>query len=50
MARPVLIRDQETAVIVGLGLTLLGAYVLWDAFEGRGRSRPFAMRAVGVVT
>lgn len=42
--RPLRIRDQRTAVLVGLALTAAGGWVLYDAYEGRGRSRPFFMK------
>jgi hypothetical protein len=35
------IRDQHVALVLGYGGILLGAMALWDAYEGRGRSRPF---------
>lgn len=38
------IRDRQTAVMLGVGLYLAGTFVLWDAFEHRGASRPFVMR------
>lgn len=36
-----MIRDRRTALVVGYGGILLGAYALWEAYEGRGRRRPF---------
>lgn len=51
MARSaVLISDYRTGVYLGLALTVAGAYLLWDAYEARGRSRPFLMRLTGVIT
>lgn len=44
MSRPVLIRDRRIAVAVGAALIVAGAYLLQDAYEHRGRSRPFALR------
>lgn len=41
---PLRIRDHHTAVLVGLALTAAGGWMLYDAYEGRGRSRPFLMR------
>ena len=34
---------------LGLGLALYAAasFLMWDAFEARGNSRPFVMRFVG---
>ena len=42
MARP-LIRDHRTAVIVGGVLVLAGFAVLYDAWEGRGRRKPWLL-------
>lgn len=50
MARSALIADYRTEVYLGLALTLAGGYLLWDAFEGRGRRRPFALRFASVMT
>ena len=41
---PLRIRDRHTAVLVGLALTAAGGWVLYDAYEGRGRNRPFFMK------
>jgi len=41
---PLRIRDHHTAVLVGLVLTASGAWVLYDAYEGRGKQRPFYLR------
>lgn len=40
----VLVKDQQTAVMIGVGLYLAGTLVLWDAYEHRGKSRPFIFR------
>jgi hypothetical protein len=45
MARRPLIRDHRHALGLGLALTVAGAYLIWDAHEGRGRTRPFYLRA-----
>lgn len=37
-------RDRRTALIVGYGGILIGAWALWDAYERRGRRRPFATK------
>lgn len=42
--KPFRIRNAKLAVVVGLVLTAAGGWVLYDAYEGRGRSRPFLMR------
>lgn len=49
MARP-LVRDRQVALYGGLALTLAGALLLRDAWEGRGRARPWAMKVLGLVT
>lgn len=43
MRRP-LIRDQGTAVAVGVGLFLLGSFCLYDAYERRGGNTPRILR------
>jgi len=44
MARRHLIADRHTELLVGVALFALGSYLLWEAWEGRGRPRPFAAR------
>jgi hypothetical protein len=39
-----IIRDQQTAKIAGVVLLSAGAYLLYDAYEARGASRPFWTR------
>lgn len=41
MTRTHLFRKANTAAAVGIALVLAGAYLLHDAYESRGRSRPF---------
>lgn len=43
MTRP-LIGDRNVALTVGVALVIAGAFLLTDAYERRGRTRPFAMR------
>lgn len=38
------IRNHRTAVVVGLGLFLLSLWILYDAYEGRGKSTPRVLR------
>lgn len=38
------IRDQRVALALGYGGILLGALALWDAYENRGRRRPFLVK------
>jgi hypothetical protein len=35
------IRDQKTAVWVGIALLSAGAYCIYDAYDARGARRPF---------
>ncbi|MGI8685133.1 MAG: hypothetical protein ACR2MO_08625 [Acidimicrobiales bacterium] len=44
-----LIGDRNTALALGVAATVLGSILLWDAWEHRGKSRPWAMRLVGLV-
>lgn len=46
MARPQLIRDRGVELGLGVGLFLLGAWLIHDAYEGRGKKRPFAAHLV----
>lgn len=43
-ARPALLRDRNSEIILGAALFLASAWLIWDAYEGRGRTRPFAAR------
>jgi hypothetical protein len=36
-----LFANRQTALVVGWGAIVLGSYALYDAYEKRGRSRPF---------
>lgn len=38
------IRDQKLALLIGYGGVLVGALALWDAYEGRNRTRPFLVK------
>lgn len=42
-----LFRNRHTALTVGVGLYLAGALCLWDAYEHRGKDRPFHTRIWG---
>ncbi|MGW3926342.1 hypothetical protein [Streptomyces sp. NPDC005093] len=35
------IRDRRAALLVGYGGIVIGALALWDAYELRGKRRPF---------
>jgi hypothetical protein len=39
-ARP-LFRSSRTALTVGVALYVAGAVCIWDAYEHRGKNRPF---------
>lgn len=39
-----LIKDPSTEVVLGLATFVLAAYLVYDAYEGRGRPRPFLAR------
>jgi hypothetical protein len=39
-----LVRDRRTEVWLGVAAYVLGSWLLWDAYEGRGRSKPWAAR------
>ena len=41
MSRGPVIKDRRTALFVGYGGIIIGALALWDAYEQRGRRRPF---------
>jgi hypothetical protein len=41
VARSHVIRDPRTERLVGFALLVAGSYLLYDAYEGRGASRPF---------
>jgi hypothetical protein len=43
MARPALLRDRNTELVLGVGFFLLSAWLIYDAYEARGRTRPFGM-------
>lgn len=38
------IRDRNLALIIGYGGIILGALSLYDAYENRGKKRPFATK------
>lgn len=46
MTRTHLFRKANTAAAVGIVLLVAGAYLLHDAYDARGRSRPFLMKFV----
>ncbi|WP_309632874.1 hypothetical protein [Nocardioides zeae] len=42
--RKTFFKSRETAEVIGYAGIIIGALALWDAYEGRGRSRPFLTR------
>ena len=44
MTRRPVIPDRRTALLAGVACVVVGSFLLYDAYENRGRSRPFAMR------
>lgn len=38
------IPDRRHALIIGYGGIIIGALALWDAYEMRGRRRPFLVK------
>ncbi len=38
------IKDPKTAKLIGYGGIIVGALALWDAYENRGKVRPFATK------
>lgn len=42
--RKAYISDRRTAMIIGYGGIIIGALALWDAYENRGKVRPFATK------
>lgn len=46
MSRPALIRDRHVEIGLGVALFIAGAWLVHDAYENRGKKRPFAARLV----
>jgi hypothetical protein len=44
MPRRPLIKDRATGLTVGVAALVVGSYLIWEGYEGRGMSRPFALR------
>jgi hypothetical protein len=42
--RKPVIKDRRVALYAGLAAYVLGSMLLWDAYENRGKSRPFATK------
>lgn len=41
MARPALLAKREHELVLGVALFITSAWLIFDAYEGRGRKRPF---------
>ncbi len=39
--RQTLVPDRRTALVAGYAALTLGSILLWDAYEARGKARPF---------
>lgn len=46
MTRPKLLQDRHVELTLGVALFLAGAWMVRDAYEGRGKKRPFAAHLV----
>lgn len=38
------VRNRNHALLLGIGFVVAGSWLLYDAYEGRGRTRPWAVR------
>lgn len=39
------IRSRRLTLVAAVAAFAVGSWLLWDAYEGRGHSRPFLVRA-----
>lgn len=44
MTRKAYISDRNTALVIGYAGIIIGALALYDAYENRGKRRPFATK------
>lgn len=44
MSRGPVVPDRQMAVLRGVAFVCVGAFLLYDAYDARGRSRPFLMK------
>lgn len=42
----VVVRDRSKALWLGYGMVAVGTLLLWDAYDNRGRSKPFLAKFV----
>ncbi|HEY2041171.1 MAG TPA: hypothetical protein VGH11_00750 [Jatrophihabitans sp.] len=43
-SRPAALADRHTEMVLGGVLFVFASWLIWDAYEGRGRPRPFLAR------
>jgi hypothetical protein len=44
MTRKLIVQDPTAGKWLGIAVTVAGAVLLWDAYEKRGRKRPFLLK------
>jgi hypothetical protein len=44
MAKQHVIANRQSALMVAVACYVAGSYLLWDAYEGRGRPKPWAFK------
>lgn len=44
MARARILEDRGFELTLGAVLFIVSSWMIWDAYEGRGKQRPFAAR------
>jgi hypothetical protein len=44
MSRRPVIKDRQTALVLGVAAYVAGSLLLWDAYENRGKARPFVTK------
>lgn len=49
MASKPIVRNRELALYLGVGLWLAGAVLLYDAYNARGKDKPWPMRVAGAL-
>jgi hypothetical protein len=42
--RPALLQDRRAEIALGVALYVAASWLVWDAYEGRGKPRPFGAR------
>lgn len=41
--RPPRIQDRRTEIMVAAGCLAMGSWLMWDAYDARGKRRPWAL-------